>query len=98
MGTTHINPKQFEEFVVILFGGTNDANGIGILNGKIIHIPGNNPEGYNILNLGMQALRVSETITNAEMKRDLHAHGTKLVEEGKAHIMKSLQGSAAAGR
>lgn len=27
--------------VVILFGGTGDGDGIGILNGKVIRIPGN---------------------------------------------------------
>ncbi len=98
MGTINFDPKRLEEFIVILFGGTNDANGIGILNGKIIHIPGNNPEGYNILSLGMQALRVSESASNPEMKKSLHEHGMQLVQQGKEHIMKGLQGSAAAGR
>jgi hypothetical protein len=27
--------------VVILFGGTGDGDGIGILNGKVVRIPGN---------------------------------------------------------
>ena len=36
-----INLDEVAGPVVILFGGTGDGDGIGIVNGKVIKIPGN---------------------------------------------------------
>ena len=39
--TIRLNIDEVAGPVLILFGGTGDGDGIGILNGKVIHIPGN---------------------------------------------------------
>ena len=36
-----INLNEVAGPVVILFGGTGDGDGIGIVNGKVVKIPGN---------------------------------------------------------
>ena len=35
--------------VIVLVGGSNDAEGWGIVNGHIVHIPGNNPQLRNLV-------------------------------------------------
>jgi hypothetical protein len=93
------NPRQYEEFVVILTGGVMaGSSGIGFVNGHIVHIPGNNPEAFDLIRLGFQSLHVAATLEEGEMKKDLLTQSAKLVQEGQQRLereIKNVAGKAA---
>lgn len=91
------NPKQFEEFVVILTGGVlAGSSGIGYnpATGQIIHIPGNNPEAFELIRLGFQSLQVATLLEDAELKKDLLKHSARLVQEGQTILERTIKGAA----
>jgi len=65
-----IERKDFRAGPVILLGsgGANDGGGLGIFGGHVIHIPGNNPEGWRLVQTMMQyALSLEEGHLRAEI-------------------------------
>ncbi len=94
--TLPFNPRQFEEFVVILTGGVLvGSSGIGFNpnTGQVIHIPGDNPEAFELIRLGFQSLQVSTSVDNAELKQDLLKHSARLVQEGQGILERVVKGA-----
>jgi hypothetical protein len=90
--TARFDPRRFETFVVILGSGALvGSSGIGIVNGKVIHIPGNNPEAFDLIGLGFEALRVSTAIQDKALQEDLEKQSAKLIKEGQSILEKSVK-------
>lgn len=79
-----------EEGVIILFGGTNDSNGIGITpDGHIFHIPGNNPEGFR----EVSALVLAAASLAEQAQHMSNAHMSQRMGEIASELFRSAAGS-----
>jgi hypothetical protein len=85
--------KEFEgAFVLLSSGVTAGASGIGFTaDGRVIHIPSNNPEGYRMVQWGFEMAHVSQSITDAAIKADTQRSVAKLVQAGRTLIENPLK-------
>jgi hypothetical protein len=72
------------------------SSGIGYnpATGQIIHIPGNNPEAFELIRLGFLSLQVASSVEDAELKQDLLKHSARLVQEGQRILERVVKGAA----
>jgi len=85
--------RMFETAIVFMSSGvTAGASGIGITaDGRIIHIPGNNPEAYRMVQSGLEMASLSETISNESLKGEIEKSAARLVQAGRSVLENSLK-------
>ncbi len=85
--------KEFEAgFVFLSSGVIAGASGVGFTaDGRVVHIPGNNPEGYRMVQLGFEMAHLSQSISDANLKSEIQKSAAKLVQVGKFSIENSLK-------
>lgn len=83
-----MNIPHFEaSFVFLSSGVAVGASGFGITaGGHIVHIPGNNPEDFRNIEVGMAMARTAETLTDKGLRAELLANATKLITAGRTAI------------
>lgn len=88
-----VEPKEPLAVVFILWGGTNDADGIGILpNGQVIHIPGNNPDPWREI---LAQISTAKSLT-VEMPHISNAHISQQMQKLATEMFRGAAESAKA--
>ena len=85
--------KEFEAgFIFLSSGVVAGASGVGFTaDGRIVHIPGNNPEAYRMVQLGFEMAHLSQTITDSALRGEIQRSAAKLVLVGKSSIENSVK-------
>lgn len=78
-------------FVFLNSGVTMGACGIGVTaDGHIVKIPSNNPEGYRMVQLGLETAMLSETVTDPSLKSEMRQNAARLVHAGRTLLESCL--------
>ena len=85
--------KEFEAgFIFLSSGVVAGASGVGFTaDGRIVHIPGNNPEAYRMVQLWFEMAHLSQTITDSTLRGEIQRSAAKLVLVGKSSIENSVK-------
>jgi hypothetical protein len=79
-------------FIYLSSSVAHDGSGIGITpGGHVIHVPGNNPEGYRMVQVGLEMARLSESISDTTLKAETQQSAARLVNSGRSIIEHSLK-------
>jgi hypothetical protein len=86
-------------FIYLSPGVAVDGGGTGITaGGHIVHVPGNNPEAYRMVQIGLEMAHLSESINDSSLKTETQKNAAKLVQAGRALIENSLKSLPAEAR
>jgi hypothetical protein len=88
-----MNIPRFEACYVFLSSGVAvGASGIGITpSGHIVKVPGNNPEDYRHIEVGMAMALEAENIADKTLRAELLVNATKLIAIGRTAIEAKLK-------
>jgi hypothetical protein len=78
-------------FVFLSPGVTVGASGFGFVNGHIVRIPGNNPEDFRHIEVGMAMAQSAEHIADKTLRAEMLTNATKLIAIGRAAIEAKLK-------
>ncbi len=79
-------------FVFLGSGVTMGASGIGVTaSGRIVRIPCNNPEGYRMVQLGLETAMLSETVSDENLKSEMQQNAALLVKTGRTLLESCLK-------
>ena len=79
-------------FVFLDSGVTMGACGIGVTaGGHILKIPSNNPEGYRMVQLGLETAMLSESVNDAKLKLEMQYNAARLVKTGRTLLEDCLK-------
>ena len=88
-----MNIPHFEACYVFLSSGVAvGASGFGITpSGHIVKIPGNNPEDFRQIEVGMALAQAAEHIADKTLRAELLTNATKLIGIGRTAIEAKLK-------
>jgi hypothetical protein len=88
-----MNVPHFETCFVFLSSGVAvGASGFGITaGGHIVHVPGNNPEDYRNIEVGLAMAKAAETVADKGLRVELLSNATKLITAGRTSIEAKLK-------